>query len=220
VWLGAGVAVAIVVIAPWSLYSSARFRNPVFLSTELGSTMVQANCPATYSGALLGSANGQCQYASPNQRTGPHGDDTTRDSAMRREAIDFMKQHASQVPVVVLAREGRAWGLFRPLQQMHFETIRGTRLYVIAPGILAFWVLTIAAVPGAIILRRRRVPLFPLMAFLLTVAIGVAITYGSIRYRTPAQVPIVLLAAVAIDVACARWQRSGAVQREAEQRPR
>jgi hypothetical protein len=72
-------------------------------------------------------------------------------------------------------------------------------------GFAAFWLLSIAAVGGVIILRRRRLPVFPLAAPLLTAAIGIALTFGSVRYRTPADASIVLLAAVAI----ARATRTG-----------
>ena len=113
--------------------------------------------------------------------------------------------HKSRVPLVVLAREGRAWGVFRPIQQIRFEAGRGTRPPVMGLGFAAFWLLSIAAVRGVILLRRRRVPVFPLMAPILTATIGIALTFGSVRYRAPADVSIVLLAAVAI----ARVLRTG-----------
>jgi hypothetical protein len=65
-------------------------------------------------------------------------------------------------------------------------------------GFAAFWVLAIAAVGGVLVLRRRHVAVFPLMAPVLTAVIGIALTFGSTRYRAPADVPIVLLAAVAV----------------------
>ena len=99
---------------------------------------------------------------------------------------------------MVLAREGHAWGVFQPIQQMRFESGRGTRPPVMGLGFAAYWALSIAAVGGVMILRRRHVPVYPLLAPILTAAIGVALTFGSVRYRTPADVSIVLLAAVAI----------------------
>jgi hypothetical protein len=61
------------------------------------------------------------------------------------------------------------------------------------------------AIAGAIALRRRRMPLSPLLAVIATVAVTVAITFGSTRYRAPADVAIGLLAAVGIDALVEAW---------------
>jgi 4-amino-4-deoxy-L-arabinose transferase-like glycosyltransferase len=197
-WLAISVVAAIAVIAPWTAYNTSRFEHLVFLSHELGPTMVEANCDATYSGSDIGYRSGPCLKLSPSNRIGPGEDGSTRDAATRRVAIDYIRAHDGRVPLVVLAREGRAWGLFRPFQQIRFESGRGTRPPVMGVGFAAYWALSIAAVIGVIILRRRHVPVFPLLAPILTAVIGIALTFGSVRYRTPADVSIVLLAAVAI----------------------
>jgi 4-amino-4-deoxy-L-arabinose transferase-like glycosyltransferase len=197
-WLATSVIVAIAVIAPWTVYNTSRFEHPVFLSHELGPTMVEANCDAVYSGSDIGYRSGPCLKSSPSSRIGPGDDGSTRDAATRRVAFDYIRAHEGRLPLVVLAREGRAWGLFRPFQQIRFESGRGTRPPVMGLGFAAFWALWIAAVGGVIILRRRHVPVYPLLAPILTAVIAIAITFGSVRYRTPADVSIVLLAAVGI----------------------
>jgi uncharacterized membrane protein YfcA len=60
------------------------------------------------------------------------------------------------------------------------------------------------AVAGAVRLRRRSVLLLPLLLFLAAVALVVGVTFGSVQYRAPAEVPIVVLAAVGVD---ALWDR-------------
>jgi 4-amino-4-deoxy-L-arabinose transferase-like glycosyltransferase len=197
-WLAISVTVAVAVIAPWTAYNAPRFDHLVLLSHELGPTMVEANCDAVYSGSNIGYRSGPCLVVSPAGRIGPGGDGSTRDAATRHEALDYIHAHLSRVPWVVLAREGRAWGVFRPIQQIRFEAGRGTRPPVVGLGFAAYWLLSIAAVGGVIILRRRHVAVFPLMAPLLTAAVAIALTFGSVRYRTPADVSIVLLAAVAM----------------------
>jgi hypothetical protein len=215
-WLGAAVVVGIATIAPWSIYNSSRFKNPVLLSTELGPTMVEANCPSVYFGSRIGYADGLCRRRSPANHPAPNGDDTTRDSGMRREAITFIRNHAARFPLVVLAREGRTWGLFSPNQQMHFESTRGTRLIVDEAGLVVYWAVAAAAAVGVVVLRRRRVALLPLMAFPATVVIGVAISFGSVRYRAPAEVVIAVLAAVALDAALSRMSRPRSGSRAAD----
>ena len=58
-----------------------------------------------------------------------------------------------------------------------------------------YYVLFAAALGGTWVLRRRRIPVFPLWAVGLNVAISVMLTFGNTRYRTPFEVPLVLLAA-------------------------
>ena len=197
-WMGATVVVAIGVIAPWSIYNSTRFRDPVLIAADLGPTLVEANCDLTYSAERLGYADARCRLASPNNIAGPHGDASTRDSAMRREAIDYATSRSSRLPVVVLAREARAWGLFRIGQQVHFESSRGTSPRLVELGFLTYWATASLAIGGAFVLRRRGGSLCVLAAFPVTVTAAVAMTFGSVRYRAAAEVPMALLAAVAI----------------------
>jgi xanthosine utilization system XapX-like protein len=49
------------------------------------------------------------------------------------------------------------------------------------------------------VLRRRRVPLTPLLAVLGAVALTVGFVYGTTRFRAPAEVPLVLVGSVGID---------------------
>ncbi len=57
------------------------------------------------------------------------------------------------------------------------------------------------AVPGILILRRRRVPVWPLLAFAANVVVVVAaVTFGQPRYRAPVDVAVTVLAAVALSV--------------------
>ena len=49
-------------------------------------------------------------------------------------------------------------------------------------------------------MRRRRVPVWPLLAFVVNVAVAVAVTFGQPRYRAPADVAVTVLAAVALSV--------------------
>jgi hypothetical protein len=62
-----------------------------------------------------------------------------------------------------------------------------------------YYALAGLAVGGAFVLRRRRVPVFPLVAVGLDVVATVLVSFGQTRYRTPVEVSLVLLAAVQLD---------------------
>lgn len=209
-WLGLAVAVALATMAPWAIYNSARLEHPVFLTTSLGWTLVAANCDEVYYGSHIGWWNYECA-AGQLESVGDVEDTSSLDLELRRRAIDYVQDHIDVVPAVVIAREGRTWGLFQPVQQAKFDSIGGPTLDINLLGMGAYWLLMAAAVAGAIVLRRRRVPLFPLLAFAATVSIAVALLMGQTRYRALAEVPIVLLAAVAIDSWLRSPNRDGAV---------
>ena len=74
----------------------------------------------------------------------------------------------------------------------------------------------VLAVLGVVVLRRRRVPVFPLLAFPITVLISVALTFGQARYRAPAEAALVILAAVAIDAAIERRREPSGAPNDGE----
>jgi 4-amino-4-deoxy-L-arabinose transferase-like glycosyltransferase len=201
-WLVIGGVTSVLVLAPWVVYNNSRFEEPVTITTGFGEALRVGNCQSTYSGTLLGSYDQRCRK---NLR--PYPDPSVEDGRKRREALTFMRAHLRRLPVVIAAREGRTWGLFAPMQQSRLDSARGmspnhaTPLWLIRTGFVVYWLLLPFAVAGAFVARRRHIPLWPLVAFIMTVAVAVAITFGETRYRAGAEIPIVLLAALGIDAA-------------------
>jgi hypothetical protein len=201
-WLALAGTAGFVVMAPWVAYNLTRFDHPVFLTTSLGATQRVANCPGAYFGPNVGWWNLGCLRSPPFA-----GDASGRDLQRREEAVRYARAHAGRIPIVMLAREGRTWGVFRPFQQTDLDAIGGPPARLTRLGLFVYWPLAAAAVAGGVVLRRRRMPLFPLMAFVLTVTVAVALTFGQTRYRAPAEVTIVLLAAAAVDAVLPRRRR-------------
>jgi hypothetical protein len=200
------LGVAGVVLLPWVVRNTVRFERPVLLTTNLGLTLRAGNCPAAYEGERLGSFD--LDLVRPVASVAPggcvgnagSGDESEKDAAFRDQALTYMREHPERVPAVVAAREARTWGLFRPFQQAKLERESGGGpLGVYQLAVFAYWALLPVAVVGAIRLQRRSIPLFPLLSFFVAVAVVVGVTFGSVRYRAPAEVPIVVLAAVGVD---------------------
>lgn len=206
-WLALAGAGCALLIAPWSLYNTTRFDRPVVLSTGLGNAMVMGNCKPTYSGDLLGYYQGG--FNACNVGVSRSKDQSIADGQLRRAAVDFMRANESRVPVVVAARIGRTFNVFRPFQQVHLEGERHTSIWVLRLGLFAYWLLVPFAIYGAIVARRRKIPIYPLLAFPIIVALSVALTIGAVRYRAPAEIPLVLLAAIAVDALIKGWSRKG-----------
>ena len=56
------VGMSALVLAPWIIYSLTSFQRPEFVATDLGETLIQANCPADYYSVAIGfySLEAQC----------------------------------------------------------------------------------------------------------------------------------------------------------------
>jgi hypothetical protein len=62
-----------------------------------------------------------------------------------------------------------------------------------------YWALVPLAIGGLLVLRRRHIMVWPLVAQFAMVTITAAAFYGLIRFRIPAEVALVVLAAAALD---------------------
>lgn len=201
--LGAvGTLAALAVVAPWVGYNMSRFQRPTFISSGLGITLVSANCDVTWSGSFEGYWSLQCGLHAPID---VHADRSVQAAQAQAYALRYIRAHESRLWRVELARLGRAFGAFHPLSQIELDYYVETRPYHWAlVGLGMYYALFALSLGGTVVLRRRRVPVFPLWALGLDVVATVLISFGNTRYRTPFEVTLALLAAVQLD---AIWGR-------------
>jgi 4-amino-4-deoxy-L-arabinose transferase-like glycosyltransferase len=197
---GVVVLAAAVLVAPWQIHLLSRFEKPVFLSYGDGGVLAGANCDPTYSGPLIGFWVGLCKTYGEL----PGRDPSAYADRERRAARDYARDHLERLPLVIPARVGRTWSAYRPFQMAKFAEAEGRPKWISLTGWGIYWVLIGLAVVGAVVLRRKRVKLIPLLAPAVIVTVVAAVFYGLVRFRAPAEVSIVVLAAVALDAAWAR----------------
>ena len=79
--------------------------------------------------------------------------------------------HKSRVPVVVAARVGRIWDVYRPFQNVELNDRSANGAVHVASWavLIGYWLVLPFAIGGLVVLRRRRIPIFP---FLAIVAVG------------------------------------------------
>jgi 4-amino-4-deoxy-L-arabinose transferase-like glycosyltransferase len=190
------------VIAPWTVRNLTTFEEPVLISTNSYGIWVGANCQETYYGELVGSWVFSCYGKRPK------GDEVQESLEYRRRGLDYARDHAGRLPVVLAARAGRLLDVYRPWSQGVFlASAEGRRPAAQRLGLIAWWVLAPLALLGALVLRRRRAPLVVLLAPCLLVLLVALATYGSTRFRFAAEPAIVVLAAVALEEALRRRGR-------------
>jgi 4-amino-4-deoxy-L-arabinose transferase-like glycosyltransferase len=189
--LGVVAAAFVVVLAPWTIRNLTTFDKPVPISTNDGTLIAGANCPDTYRGHDIGSWDIRCVPA------GPVEDESQAAARARRAGLDYAGDHLGRVPLVLLARVGRTFELFQPIRQAESAEARAAGIEV--AGAVAFLLLVPLGVYGVVVLRRRRVPVSPLLAA-FGLALGATLVgYGVPRFRHPADVALVVLVGVALD---------------------
>lgn len=194
----AGV-VALAVLVPWTLFNLVRFEEPVLLSTNDGLTIVGANCDEVYHTTAIGLWSLQCA-----QRVPVSGDQSEVSATYRDVGIDFIRANRDRLPAVVATRVARAWSLYAPDQMAWYNQGEGRPRWGSYVGLAMYYLLAVAAVAGAVVLRRRQVPVWPLAGTVVIVTLTAAAFYGLVRFRIPAEIAIVVLAAVAVDALLAR----------------
>jgi hypothetical protein len=131
--------------------------------------------------------------------------DAAVESRVQREtAFDYVGDHLDRVPVVIAARLGRAFDVFRPFQTADFGALEGRSRTAAVIGIVMYWLLIPFVVAGIVLSRRRPFVVWPLLVPFGIVMAVVVLGYGIPRFRVPAEPSIVVLASVAI---VAAWRR-------------
>jgi hypothetical protein len=191
--LAASAAACAVVVAPWVVRNAIALDSPT-LSTNSGSLVYGANCDTAYYSGLIGT---WACYPPPALSRGPERLAAAR---LRSQGTDYAKDHAGRLPAVVAVRVLRTWDLWKPRAAARLEALIADRDPTVQwAGLIAYWLLLPLAIAGAVLLRRRgQAPLRILLAPVALVILVSIAGYGSTRFRVPAEVPIVVLAAVAV----------------------
>jgi 4-amino-4-deoxy-L-arabinose transferase-like glycosyltransferase len=181
----------VIVVAPWTVRTLTAFEKPVLLSTNDGGLVAGANCPSTYRGHGIGSWDLRCVPTKPAR------DESVASQNARTEGLDYARDHASRIPLVLAARLGRTFELVQPVLQAQRAEARAAGLEV--AGAVFFWLLAPLGVYALVLLRRRGERLAPLIAPFVVAVVATLAGYGVPRFRHPADVALAVLAGVALD---------------------
>jgi hypothetical protein len=202
--VAAGAAALAVVLAPWLARDWATFHEPVVVSTNVGGLVAGANCHATYHGPLLGQWSFGCvpRVAEANEARAA--------DALRRRGWRYARAHAGRLPVVLAARLGRTFELYRPLQQADQQAFFEGRSRIVALLALpAFYVVALLALAGLGAMRRGDA--LTLLAPVAMVAVTSLLAYGYSRFRAGAEPPLIALAACGAGALTTRLRAARAV---------
>jgi len=228
-WLGAALLMALTLIAPWVVYNNTRFEKPVFITTGYFITLLTASCDDVYYGPNIGYWSMPCAVGPADRIKAWTVDTSVAEEEYRRVAFDYISHHKDRIPAVVLARWARytgIWDLIHNFDQVHKDIFpEGREPWIAWSSAMMFFVLGPLSIGGALVLRRRHIPVYPVGALIIITFITTTITFYQNRYRASAETAFCLLAAVAVDagwgqLAARRRSTETAVDSEAEGRPR
>ena len=189
------VLATVATIAPWTVRNAVTFGAFVPVANNVGTALDGANCDQTYTGSQKG------LWLFPGCFEGfdlSEIDEAEAAAFHRDEGLDYAREHLGDVPGVVAVRWLRTWGLYRPADQIRYESLEGRPVRWQTLGTRMYWAMLPLAVAGAVLLRRRRRLVWPLLMTGVMVTLTAAATYGQQRFRVAAEPAILVLAAVAL----------------------
>ncbi len=205
----------LVVIAPLWIVNSVRFENPSPFGPGSGWGLLNGTCDETWYDELTGYLSFSCFDASTNlaviqlmaSRAEPPVDESELDVVYRRRATTYISDNASRFPAVAAARLGRAFGFYSPGQTISLDITSEERGDLDSKlAFVAYYALIPFSLLGLNEMRRRKIPIAPIVGPLLVVGAVVVASFGLPRYRLYADVGMVIAGAVGIDVLPARWR--------------
>lgn len=207
--LGAVAVVAGLVVLPWVGWNLLRFNQPVLFTTTAGFSLAFANCDAVYDvGPELGTRSPRCLDRSREEyRLLPDHDQSDVDAFLIRAAREEITADPGGAALAGSARVGRMWGLYEPFETIRREEPlerRGIGRSQLA--VVAGWAVMALGAYGAVLLRRRGLPLSPLLGWVATSTIVAFVNLGLHRFRASSDVALCLLAAVALDSLWRAWR--------------
>jgi hypothetical protein len=196
-------ALFLLVVGPWVGRNVALFGHTVVLSQDYGPVLAGANCAATASGGLDGWWSSACLAQVP---VAGQAERVATDDQVRA-ARSYVSHHPGTAVGVAAVRLGRLWNVYRPLQTADLEAATGRPVWVSRLGLWYFFVLAPVALVGAVVLRRRRLLLFPFVALIVLASVTAVLAFGDARFAVEADVALAMLAGVGLDAAATRVRR-------------
>lgn len=192
--LGAMGIAAGLLIGPWVVFNAVRFDALVPMTTSTGDLVAFANCDATYYGPFVGLWNFNCLGDIPRS-----GDEVLGDRRGREQGLSYARDHLGRLPVVLLARVGRTFEVYRPGQSIRYNAWMEQRGEAVSrSGQWSFWFLGALSLVGLAELRRRGRTLVPPLAAVGLVVASSVTAYGFVRLRLPVDVMVCVLAPLGI----------------------
>lgn len=221
-----GVA-GLALMSPWLVYNNLRFEKPVTISAVTGTVMMAGACDEAWSGPSMGfwancflarGLDEEIEEILPgtwpdDEADRVYYDESVVDEFNREKAIEYYLDNWRDYPQVAFARIGRSLEFFRVSHTLQMQyRVEGRWEEPSTIGLGIYYALVPFTVVGALLLRRRRIRLTPLLSMWPMIMLASATTFGLTRYRVPVDVAMIVLGSVAISWVFHRLRAEGALR--------
>jgi hypothetical protein len=118
---------------------------------------------------------------------------------LQRDGRQYIVDHLPRLIVIVMpVRVLRQWSLYDPISGARFEAAESRNYKWQLLSWVAYLPVLLLAGYGLFLLRRRRAPILPLVAVIVTVTLTGAMIYGQQRLRVSVEPVLIVAASVAI----------------------
>ncbi|MBI2704159.1 MAG: glycosyltransferase family 39 protein [Actinobacteria bacterium] len=193
---GVASAVCVGLMVPWVVYNLNRFDEPVYVTTT-GTAFALNSCDDVW----YGEATGWYSFGCLNAYTAItlQEDGVVTDAGVRARATAYIRENLAEYPRVATVRVLRVLGLYSVDDTIDRNYLaEGRKQDGVLTQVWMYYPMAALAIAGLVLLRRRRVPISPLVATLLAVVATVATSFPIFRYRLALDTAIVPAAAVAL----------------------
>jgi len=202
------VALALLVVAPWTIRNAVAMDSFVPVSTQAGYAAA-----GTYNETSRDDPTYPAAWRPPNLvndfddvfASGSRLDEVEASAELRQRAADYLSNHPDYLLEVGYWNTVRLFDLTGTGFGKFAAGFVGLDPSLAEVGILSFYPTAVLALIGAFTTAARRSPLY-VWLFPVLIVISVVLISGSSRYRTPVEPFLVLLAALAVDAGWRRWR--------------
>lgn len=189
------VIVAGLVVAPWVIRNQQQLGVATVSTLQTGTALAGSNCADTYYGHNIGTWSLPCTER-PDRDT---VSEVAYNDELQRDGLSYIRNHAGRLAIVMPVRVLRQWSLWAPIEAARIEAAESRNDSWQVLSWATYVPIALLAVYGLVLLRRRRQPLLPLVAMVITVTLTGALIYGQQRLRVSVEPVLLVAAAVAIE---------------------
>ena len=208
------ILIPVVGVGIWQARTQQEMHAFVPIAVNSWTVVAGANCEAAYYGDRVGTWELPCVKTKEAFTAHNLRGEIAQNRYARDQGIAYARGHLGRLPVVAVARLGRAFGAYDPWRELRIEsTFEGRSIFWSRVGFVMYLMLVPLAMFGWRVARRGGgrnwfVLLIPVVAVTVSVAVG----YGNHRFRMPLEPCLVVFAAMGLDAALLRRDRArGAV---------
>ncbi len=194
------IVIPLVGIGLWQLRVQNEMDAFVPIAVNSWTVVAGANCEATYYGDRIGTWELPCvktvEAFAEHQLQG----EIAQNRYARDQGAEYARDHLQRLPLVAVARLGRAFGVYDPWRELKIESLFESRSVSWSrAGYIMYLAMMPCAVFGWFSARRRKVRdvgllLIPVVAVIISVIVG----YGNHRFRMPLEPCLVVLSAMGL----------------------